>query len=84
MLSLDKMIDFKTFALVDKLLTQPLLLIAGSDADTLRFSKEPYELAHTEKELYLVQGASHVDLYDRQPYVDEAVEKLDEFFKKNL
>lgn len=35
MMSLDKMIDFTTFTQVNKLLTQPLLLIAGSDADTL-------------------------------------------------
>lgn len=84
MMSLDKMIDFITFGLIDKLLTQPLLLIVGSDADTKHYSKEAVAKATTEKEYFEIQGASHCDLYDIQPYVDQAIEKLTVFFEKNL
>ncbi len=41
-----------------------------------------YEAASEPKELFEVPGASHVDLYDIDEYVDRAVEKMDKFFKK--
>jgi len=41
-----------------------------------------YEKCSEPKELYVVPGASHVDLYDIDEYVDKAVAKMDEFFKK--
>lgn len=84
MISLDKMIDFTTFTLVDKLLTQPLLMIVGSDADTKKYSQDAYDRANTEKELFEIKCASHVDLYDVQPYVNQAVEKLASFFGAHL
>ena len=43
------------------------MLIAGSDADTLSFSQDAFERAAEPKELMLVDGASHLDLY----YKDE-------------
>ncbi|MEV0459396.1 hypothetical protein [Catellatospora methionotrophica] len=36
------------------------------------------------KELYLVDGASDVDLYDKPEYVAPAVERPDAFFDKHL
>lgn len=41
-----------------------------------------YNAASEPKELFTVPGSSHVDLYDRDKYVDQAVAKMDEFFKK--
>ena len=41
-----------------------------------------YEAASEPKELYEVPGASHVSLYDIDKDVDQAVAKMDEFFKK--
>ncbi|MGI5170170.1 alpha/beta hydrolase [Spirillospora sp. CA-253888] len=35
-------------------------------------------------ELFLLQGATHVDLYDRDQYVTPAVAKLVEFFSEHL
>lgn len=84
MMSLDKMIDFITFGLVDKLLTQPLLMIVGADADTKQYSKDAVDKATTEKEYIEILGASHCDLYDVQLYVDQVIDKLTEFFEKNL
>lgn len=85
MMSIDKMTDFSTFLFADKYLTQPILMIAGSKADTLRFSEDLLtKAASTNKELFTIEGATHVDLYDKPEYVDQAVEKAAAFFKKNL
>lgn len=80
MTSLDKMLAFSTYDLIPVLLTQPLLLIAGSDADTKIFSEQMYELAGGESELFLIDGATHIALYDVPEYVDQAVIKLTSFF----
>jgi fermentation-respiration switch protein FrsA (DUF1100 family) len=78
--SLDKMLAFSTFTLIPDLLEQPLLLIAGSEADTKIFSEQAYALARGPKELFIVEGATHVALYDVPEYVDQAVTKLSAFF----
>lgn len=84
MTSLDKLIAFSTFNLTDTLLTQPLLLIAGSKADTFRFSEMLYNKVNCQKELVIIDGATHVDLYDIIEYVDQAIDKISEFFTKNI
>lgn len=66
------------------MMTAPLLLIAGDKADTLPYSQAAYDADNGPKELYLIKGATHVDLYDKEPYVSEAVAKLSEFFSNNL
>jgi fermentation-respiration switch protein FrsA (DUF1100 family) len=78
--SLDKMLAFTTFHLIPDLLTQPLLLIAGSNADTKIFSEEAFALCKGPKELFVIDGATHVALYDRPEYVNQAVVKLASFF----
>ena len=62
----------------------PILLIVGSLADTIFFSQEAYDIAKEPKELFVVEGATHVDLYDKPKYVDQAVAKLAKFFGKYL
>jgi len=34
--------------------------------------------------LFWVEGATHIDLYDKEPYVPSAVEKMSRFFKENF
>lgn len=80
MTSLDKMLAFSTFHLIPDLLTQPLLLIAGSNADTRIYSEQAHALSKGPKELFIVDGATHVALYDVPAYVDQAVPKLASFF----
>jgi fermentation-respiration switch protein FrsA (DUF1100 family) len=80
MTSLDRMLAFSTFDLIPDLLTQPLLLIAGSNADTRIFSEQAYALSKGPKELFVIEGATHVALYDVPDYVDQAVAKLATFF----
>jgi fermentation-respiration switch protein FrsA (DUF1100 family) len=63
---------------------RPVLLIAGERAETLKFSQQAFANAQQPKELMVIPGASHFDLYDKSQYVTPAVEKLAEFFGKNL
>ncbi len=81
---MDVFAQFSPFAHNDWISPRPLLMIAGTDADTRHYSEDAIKLAKEPKELYLVKGASHVDLYDTDPYVQQAVEKLADFFGKNL
>jgi len=78
--SLDKMLAFSVYYLIPELLTQPLLLIAGSNADTKIYSEQAYELSNGPKELFVIEGATHIALYDVPEYVDQAVTKLVSFF----
>ena len=79
--SIDKMTAFSVFDYLGDFLTQPLLLIAGSKADTRIFSEQAYNLAKCEKELFIIEGATHIALYDVPEYVEQAVNKMVEFFK---
>src|SRR5262249_42640543 len=56
-------VAFDAFDLVETLLTQPLLIIAGSEAGSLWHSQELYAKAPWPKELFIVEGAGHMDLY---------------------
>ena len=78
--SMDKMFAFSAFDQIPELLTQPMLLIAGSKADTKVFSDQAYELSKGPKELFVVEGATHIALYDVPEYMDQAIPKMVEFF----
>lgn len=82
--SLDKLVQFSAFDYIHLISPRPVLFIAGSDADTLYFSEKAIEKAKEPKELYLIEGASHIDLYDKPEYVEPAVKKLDAFFTQYL
>ncbi len=68
------------------LITQPLLMIAGDKADTLYMTEDAFAKASgtKEKEIFLIKGASHIRTYWVPQYVNEAVEKLGDFYKNNL
>jgi uncharacterized protein len=83
MTSLSYLVSFTGFDLVETFLTQPLLVIAGSEAGSLWHSEELYAKAPGPKELVLVDGATHMDLYDG-PRVEEVVAALSPFFANNL
>ncbi|AYM91024.1 alpha/beta hydrolase [Serratia sp. 3ACOL1] len=69
---------------MERISPRPVLLIAGEKAQTLKFSQQAYEKSQEPKELMIIPGASHFDLYDKPQYVIPAVNKLTYFFKKNL
>lgn len=68
------------------LINQPLLMIAGSIADTFYMTEQCFSRATgtQDKELFLIPGATHIQTYYVPEYVDKAVTKLTEFFNKKL
>jgi hypothetical protein len=82
--SVDHMASFDAFRFIGLIAPRPLLLIAGREAVTSWMSVEAFQNARGPKELHWIDGASHVDLYDKDQYVTPAVAKLTEFFTVNL
>jgi len=82
--SLDKLMAFTALDHVEMISPRPLLLIAGSEAESFYYSQEAYDKAEEPKELFSVDGASHIDLYYKSNYVSQAVKKLVDFYRKNL
>ena len=68
------------------LINQPLLMIAGSKADTKYMTDEAFSKATNakSKELFVLDGATHIQTYWRPEYVNQAVSKLTDFFNKTL
>ena len=68
------------------LINKPLLMIAGTKADTLYMTEDAFAKATgtKDKELFLIDGATHIETYWVPKYVDEALQKLDVFFDKNI
>ena len=42
------------------------------------------ELSNGPKELYVIDGAGHFDLYDNPKYIGMALRKMNEFFTQSL
>jgi len=61
---------------------RPVLLITGDQAHSKWFSDDVYAQAAESKELVVVPGARHIDLYDRTDLIP--FDNLDEFFTANL
>ncbi|MRR06427.1 MAG: alpha/beta hydrolase [Deltaproteobacteria bacterium] len=77
-----KFMNFYPFNDIETISPRPMLFITGEKAHSREFSEDAYRLAAEPKELYIVPGAGHVDLYDRPNYIP--FDKLAAFFTKNL
>jgi hypothetical protein len=77
-----KFINFYPFNDIETISPRPMLFIAGENAHSREFSEEAYRLAGQPKELFIVPGAGHVDLYDRVNLIP--FDKLTKFFRDNL
>jgi hypothetical protein len=75
--SVDLLANFDAYHFNHLISPRPLLMIAGSDADTLYFSEEAIAKAQEPKELFVIKGKSHIALYDDP---SEVLPKLVEFF----
>ncbi len=68
------------------LISVPLLMMAGSEADTFYMTEDVYAKATGApvKELFEIPGAQHIETYWKPEYVEAATNKLVEFFGKHL
>lgn len=68
------------------LLSQPLLMIAGSKADTKYMTDEAFAKATNakKKDLFVIDGATHIETYWKPEYVSQAVNKMVNFYVANF
>lgn len=86
--TVSSLLDLMSFDATENadLINQPLLMIAGSNADTLYLTEAVFSKATgtQQKELFLVKGATHIETYWKPEYVKQIDKKLGEFFGKFL
>lgn len=82
------LMDLMTWDATDQieLINQPLLMIAGSKADTKYMTDEAFAKATNakNKELFLIEGATHIQTYWKPEYVTQVIHKLVNFYQTNL
>lgn len=77
-----KFMNFYPFNDIETISPRPMLFITGEAAHSREFSEDAYARAGEPKELVVVPGAGHVDLYDRVTLIP--FEKLFTFFGEHL
>jgi fermentation-respiration switch protein FrsA (DUF1100 family) len=81
-------VGWDAFHLAEVLLTQPLMVIVGDKVGGFGAYRDGCEIvgraASKKKELVVVEGWSHYDLYDKPEPVGQALAKLIPFYKANL
>lgn len=86
--SMDAVLAFDAFYLSEMLLTQPLQIIVGSQQGSFGSNRDGHELyeraASTNKDIMVLEGASHFDMYDNPEYVDKAVETFTDFYNNYM
>ena len=76
------MMNFSLLEHLPPISPRPILLVIGETAQSRYFSEDVYKQAAEPKELYIVPGAGHVDLYDRVNVIPW--DKLTNFFNANM
>jgi uncharacterized protein len=86
--TMSSLLDLMRFDATDQieLITQPLLMMAGTSADSLYMTEEAHAKATgtTDKELFRIDGATHIDTYWVPASVDAATKKLTAFFARTV
>lgn len=77
-----RFLNYFPFNEIDTISPRPMMFIAGDQAHSLEFSQDAYQRAAEPKELVLVPGAGHVDLYDRVDLIP--FEDLTAFYRQHL
>jgi fermentation-respiration switch protein FrsA (DUF1100 family) len=81
-------VGWDAFHLAEVLLTQPLMVVVGDKVGAFGAYRDGCEIigraASKKKELVVVQGWSHYDLYDKPEPVGQALAKLVPFYKQHL
>lgn len=85
---MSSLLDLMRFDAPDEieLIGKPLLMIAGSKADTLYMTEDAFAQATgtKDKELFKIDGATHIETYWVPKYVDVAMDKLTAFYARTL
>lgn len=76
------MMNFRLLDYIAEISPRPILFVVGDRAHSRFFSENAYQAALEPKELYVVEDAEHIDLYDRRDRIP--FEKLAEFFDVNM
>ena len=76
------MLNFFALDYIQEISPRPILFIAGDRAHSRGFSERAYAMAAEPKELYIVEDAEHIDLYDRVDRIP--FDKLEQFFRDAL
>jgi fermentation-respiration switch protein FrsA (DUF1100 family) len=74
--------NFPLMTFIKEIAPRPILIIAGENAHSRYFSEDAYKAANEPKELMIIPGAVHVDLYDKLDVIP--FDKLESFFNENL
>lgn len=81
-------VGWDAFHLAEVLLSQPLCVVVGDQVGAFGAYRDGCEIieraASKKKELVIVEGWSHYDLYDKPEPVGQALAKLIPFYKENL
>jgi hypothetical protein len=81
----DKLLRYDAFQMITEMWSHPLLVFTGSLADTHPFAEQAVSLAgDLAEELVVVEGATHVDLYYKDQFVDPVVAQIADFFNKHV
>lgn len=76
------MMNFRLLDYITEISPRPILFVVGDRAHSRFFSEDAYQVALEPKEMYVVEDAEHIDLYDRRDRIP--FEKLAEFFGTNM
>lgn len=83
--SLTQLVTYDAYNFAEAFLVQPLQIVVGSESGSRWMSEDLYQrAASTDKNLHIVNGANHMQLYDIQEYVEETASVVVPFFQKNL
>lgn len=77
-----RFLNYFPFEEIETISPRPMMFVAGDQAHSLEFSQDAYRRAVEPKELVLVPGAGHVDLYDRVDLIP--FDRLTAFYRQHL
>lgn len=72
--------NFPLMTNIKEVFPRPILPVAGENAHSRYYSEDAYAAAQEPKELVIVPGADHVDLYDNFEKIP--FDKLEAFFRE--
>ncbi|MDF2516724.1 MAG: hypothetical protein K0R59_2020 [Sphingobacterium sp.] len=83
--SLTQLLTYDAYNLAEVFLVQPLQIVVGSQSGSRWMSEDIYNrAASTNKNIHIVDGANHMQLYDVPQYVEETTSVIVPFFRKHL